>query len=88
MAIGRISGPMLKSNLERLGVDIAIETSLLYVDVTNNRIGINEASPTQSLQVDNVTIASNQIRSTSGTLAASSATNNQTVVAVGTSVSF
>ena len=59
---------MLKSNLERLGVDIAIETSLLYVDVTNNRIGINEASPTQSLQVDNVTIASNQIRSTSGTL--------------------
>ena len=59
---------MLKSNLERLGVDLAVETSLLYVDVTNNRIGINTASPTQSLQVDNVTIAGSQIRSTSGAL--------------------
>jgi len=68
MAIGRISGPMLKSNLERLGVDLSIETSLLYVDVTNNRIGINTASPTQTFQADNITIAGSQIRSTSGAL--------------------
>ena len=59
---------MLKSNLERLGVDIAIETSLLYVDVTNSRIGINTASPTQTFQADNVTIAGSQVRSTSGAL--------------------
>ena len=49
MAIGRISGPMLRANLERLGVDLSIETDLLYVDVNNNRIGINQAVPTKSL---------------------------------------
>jgi hypothetical protein len=41
MAIGRISGGMLESNLQRNGVDLAVESSLLYFDVTNNRIGIN-----------------------------------------------
>jgi len=68
MAIGRISGPMLKSNLERLGTDLAVETDLLYLDVTNNRIGINESTPTKSLQVDNVTIEGSQVRSVSGAL--------------------
>ena len=68
MAIGRISGPMLKSNLERLGTDLSVETDLLYLDVTNNRIGINESTPTKSLHVDNVTIEGSQIRSTSGAL--------------------
>lgn len=68
MAIGRISGAMLKANLERLGTDLAFDTDLLYLDVTNDRIGINTSSPTQSLQVDNVTINSSQIRSTSGPL--------------------
>lgn len=68
MAIGRISGPMLRANLERQGVDLSIETDLLYVDVNNNRIGINQAVPTKSLQVDNVTIENNQIRSVSGAL--------------------
>ena len=68
MAIGRISGAMLKANLERLGTDIAFETDLLYIDVANDRIGINTSSPSQSLQVDNVTINDSQIRSTSGKL--------------------
>ena len=68
MAIGRISGAMLKANLERLGTDLAFETDLLYLDVTNDRIGVNTSSPTQSLQVDNVTINNSQIRSTSGAL--------------------
>jgi len=68
MAIGRISGSMLKSNLERLGADLAVDTDLLYLDVTNNRIGINESTPTKSLHVDNVTIEGSQIRSTSGAL--------------------
>lgn len=68
MAIGRISGPMLRANLERQGVDLSIETDLLYVDVNNNRIGVNEAVPTTSLHVDNVTIENNQIRSTSAQL--------------------
>jgi 3D (Asp-Asp-Asp) domain-containing protein len=68
MAIGRISGPMLRANLERQGVDLSIETDLLYVDVNNNRIGINQSVPTTSLQVDNVTVENNQIRSVSGAL--------------------
>ena len=51
MAIGRISGPMLKPNLERQGVDLAFETDLLYLDVTNGRIGIKNSSPTVALEV-------------------------------------
>ena len=41
MAIGRISGPLLKSNLLREGVDLAFETDLLYLDTSNRKIGIN-----------------------------------------------
>ena len=51
MAIGRISGPMLQSNLERQGLDLSIETDLLYFDVTNNRIGVRTAMPSYSLDV-------------------------------------
>jgi hypothetical protein len=51
MAIGRISGPMLQTNLERQGVDLSIDTDLLYVDVTNGRIGINTNDPTVALEV-------------------------------------
>jgi hypothetical protein len=51
MAIGRISGPLLKANLVRDGADLAFETDLLYLDVTNRRIGINNASPTTDLDV-------------------------------------
>jgi hypothetical protein len=51
MAIGRISGPLLKANLVREGADLAFETDLLYLDVTNRRIGINNAAPTTDLDV-------------------------------------
>ena len=40
MAIGRITGSVLKSNLTRNGVDLAFETNLLYLDVTNSRVCI------------------------------------------------
>lgn len=46
MAIGRISGQLLKSNLLRAGVDLAFETDLLYLDVVNSRIGVNKGAPT------------------------------------------
>jgi len=68
MAIGRISGAMLKANLERLGNDIAFETDSLYIDVANDRIGINTASPTKSLQVDNITLEGRSIRAVGGDL--------------------
>ena len=68
MAIGRISGAMLKNNLERLGTDLSFETDLLYLDVANSRIGIGTSTPTTTLQADNVTINGSQIRSVSGDL--------------------
>lgn len=51
MAIGRISGPLLKANLVRDGVDLAFETDLLYLDVNNSRVGINTASPQYELDI-------------------------------------
>jgi len=50
--LGRISGPLLKANLLRQGVDLAFETDLLYLDVNNRRIGIKTATPTHELQVN------------------------------------
>lgn len=54
-SIGRISGPLLKSNLVRDGVDLAFETDLLYLDVTNARIGVNTSRPTTDLDVNGTT---------------------------------
>ena len=55
MAIGRITGSVLKSNLTRNGVDLAFETNLLYLDVTNSRVGIGTSEPTTTLQVNGTT---------------------------------
>src|SRR6056300_122264 len=45
MAIQRITGPMLESNLVRNGFDLAFETDLLYLDVINGRIGVKTDAP-------------------------------------------
>jgi hypothetical protein len=58
MAIGRISGSVLKSNLTRNGVDLAFETNLLYLDVTNSRVGIGTSEPTTALHVNGTVTAS------------------------------
>ena len=57
MAIGRISGSVLKSNLTRNGVDLAFETNLLYLDVTNSRVGIGISAPTTALHVNGTVTA-------------------------------
>lgn len=49
--VGRISGPLLKANLERNGIDLAVETNLLYIDVNNSRIGVNNATPGVDLDI-------------------------------------
>jgi hypothetical protein len=59
MAIGRITGSVLKSNLTRNGVDLAFETNLLYLDVTNSRIGIGTSEPDSTLQVSGTTKTTN-----------------------------
>jgi predicted acyltransferase (DUF342 family) len=55
MAVGRISGPLLKANLLRDGVDLAFESDLLYLDVVNGRVGIKTASPTTELEINGTT---------------------------------
>ena len=57
--VGRISGPLLKSNLERNGIDLAFKdvsssTPTLFLDVNNNRIGVNTQSPIAELQIDSL----------------------------------
>jgi len=52
MAVGRITGPLLAQNLLRDGVDIAVETDLLYIDVKNGRIGVRTDIPRTELDVN------------------------------------
>src|SRR6056300_834490 len=55
MAVGRISGPLLKSNLIRNGIDLAFETDLLYLDVNNQRIGVKNSAPQYELDITGTT---------------------------------
>lgn len=58
MAVGRISGPLLKANLLRRGLvepgeeNLAFETDLLYLDVVNSRVGVKTTSPTHDLTIN------------------------------------
>jgi len=63
MAIGRITGQMLSANLARSGTDLAFETNLLALDVTNSRVGVGTASPATTLHVS----ATDAVRLPSGT---------------------
>ena len=55
MAVGRISGPLLKDNLLRNGVNLSFETNLLYIDVVNSRVGVKTATPQYDLDVNGTT---------------------------------
>lgn len=57
--IGRIGGQVLTDNLLRAGVDLAFETDLLYLDVTNRRIGIKDNTPSYDLDVNNLIKSTN-----------------------------
>lgn len=62
MTIAKISGNMLKDNLER-DANLAIETNLVYIDIVNNRVGINNSSPTAEFTVTgNINIDNGQIQ--------------------------
>jgi hypothetical protein len=58
-ALGRISGKLLNPDLVRNGVDLTFrnytsDPDILYLDVTNKRIGINTATPVYALDVNAV----------------------------------
>ena len=72
--LGRISGPLLEANLNRLGVDLTfknynVSDDLLYIDVNSNRIGINKTPGARQLEVNGTTYTPNLISTTSATLA-------------------
>ncbi len=51
--LGRIGGQVLTDNLLRAGIDLAFETDLLYLDVNNRKIGIEDGTPSYELDVNN-----------------------------------
>ena len=73
MAISKIAGQMLKNTLERDGSNLAIsdtvaDTPVVFVDVVNSRVGINNANPVQALDIVGNVIANNLF--SSGTVSA------------------
>lgn len=72
MAISRVPGAALLSDLDRQGIDLQFTTSgnsLVYMDFANFRLGINESAPTQALEVNGNVLAANGHVLTSGNLA-------------------
>lgn len=65
MAISRVPGYSLLQDLDRVGTDLQFTTngnSLVYMDFSNFYVGINTATPTQSLQVSgNVLVANGHV---------------------------
>ena len=87
MAVGRISGPLLAQNLQRNGIDLAFETSLLYLDVTNNRIGINKSSPQYTLDVNGTSNLQNLIVTGNSKLGNLSITSSSTGTVIANTLS-
>jgi hypothetical protein len=73
MAISKIAGQMLKDTLERDGANLAIsdtvaDTPVIFVDVTNARVGVNNATPAKALDISGNVTANNVF--TAGTVSA------------------
>ena len=68
MAVGRITGQMLSSTLNRVTSDLTIrstgEANLIQVDTSNQRVGIATASPTVPLDVTGAIKGSSTITAT------------------------
>jgi hypothetical protein len=73
--LGKINGPMLKDNLLRLGVDLSVETNLLYLDVNNYRVGINTNHPAVDLDANGIVNFKNVLQINAGNISTISGTN-------------
>ena len=75
---------MLEANLLRYGVDLAVDTDTLKIDVTNNRIGINTATPAQALDVVGNAAIGGDVVLTTGTptisITSSSAADSKSII--------
>jgi hypothetical protein len=79
--LGRISGPLLDANLNRLGVDLTFRNygasdDLLYLDVNNNRIGVNKQPASRRFEIDGTTYSPTLISTTSADIATIAASTN------------
>jgi hypothetical protein len=73
MAIGRISGPLLKANLLREGVNLAFENDLIYLELSdadpaNHKVGIKTTTPQYDLDVNGTARVPSLEVSTSATI--------------------
>jgi hypothetical protein len=71
MAISRILGASLVSDLDRQGVDLQFSTSgntLVYMDFVDFRLGVNETNPSEALHVNGNLLIANGNLLTSGNL--------------------
>lgn len=86
MTIGHIPGAALSEKLDRQGVDLAVTTNdltLLQLDLTNYRLGINTTTPQEALDVTgNVTVTGDT--TVSGLLAVTGAIETQSSLSVDT----
>jgi trimeric autotransporter adhesin len=69
MAVGRISGQLLKDNLLRDGVNLRFENDLMYLlvsdaDGDNHKVGIKTANPAYTLDVNGTTRSTNILGTT------------------------
>ena len=69
MAIGRISGQLLKDDLQRDGKNLAFDTDLIYLDVVGRKVGINNISPQQALDVTGTIRSTNIVINTAADIA-------------------
>ena len=92
MAINQLSGKMLEALLERGTVDISVETDTLYVDVTSDRVGINNATPGHSLdvvgtgQIADLIITTNTISAETAGIALTTTANGDLTITTGSGV--
>ena len=80
--LGKVAGSMLKDNLLRLGVDLQVDTDLMYFDMTNRRVGINTTLPGNTFvangntTLSNIYITNGNITALNGNLYLKSLTGN------------
>ena len=67
--LGRISGPLLADNLLRNKENLAFDSSVLYLDVNNNFVGFNTATPARNLNISGKSYTNNLIVDTQADLA-------------------